>query len=63
MTTANAAPTDPNQRYTIPEAAERLRISRAFVYKKVSQGELRLLKDGARSFISGADIIAASRPA
>jgi excisionase family DNA binding protein len=63
MTTANTAPTYPDQRYTIPETAERLRVSRAFVYKKVSRGELRLMKDGKRSFVSGADIIAASRPA
>jgi len=54
------APTYPDQRYSIPEAAERLRVSRSFLYKKIAEGKLRLLKDGKRSFISGADIIAAS---
>lgn len=54
-------PLDPSQRYSIDEAAEYLRTSRVQIYKKVAAGRLRLIKDGRRSYISGADLIAPSR--
>ena len=57
----NLPPLDPNQRYTIDESAAYLRVSRVYLYAKVQAGELRLLKDGRRSFIPGSQIIAASR--
>ncbi len=52
-----------HQRYEIPEAAEALRISRSRIYAKIKAGELSVIKDGRRSFISGAEIIRASQPA
>jgi excisionase family DNA binding protein len=54
-------PLDANQRYTIDEAAAFLRISRVHLYANVKAGKLRLLKDGRRSFIPGAQIVAASQ--
>ena len=62
-TRPHLAPLDANQRYAIDESAEYLRTSRVQVYKKIAAGHLRLIKDGRRSFINGADLIAASRPA
>ncbi|MEZ5459890.1 MAG: helix-turn-helix domain-containing protein [Steroidobacteraceae bacterium] len=58
----NLAPIDGNQRYTPDESCAYLRISRAFLYQKIRSGELRVLKDGRRTFISGVDLISASRP-
>lgn len=54
-------PLDPNQRYTIHEGCCYLRHSRARLYQKVARGELRLIKDGRRSYIAGADLIAAGQ--
>lgn len=59
----NLPPLDANQRYAIDESAEYLRTSRVQVYKKIAAGQLRLIKDGRRSYISGIDLIAQSRPA
>ena len=55
------APLDANQRYDIDEAARYLRISRARLYQKISAGEIRLIKDGRRSFVPGSVIKAASK--
>jgi excisionase family DNA binding protein len=52
---------DARQRYAIDEAAQYLRISRARLYQKIAAGEIRLLKDGRRSFIPGSAIVAASK--
>jgi len=54
------APLDVRQRYGIDEAARYLRISRARLYQKIAAGEIRLLKDGRRSFVPGSAIVAAS---
>lgn len=59
----NLPPLDANQRYTIDEAADYLRTSRVRVYQKVHANQLRLIKDGRRSYIGGIDLIAQSRPA
>ena len=58
---APLAPLDVNQRYAIREAAEYLRISRARLYQKIAAGEIRLLKDGRRSYVPGSAIAAASK--
>ncbi len=58
---APAALLDPNQRYSIPEASGYMRICRARVYQKIANGELRVIKDGGRTFVPGTEIIAASR--
>jgi excisionase family DNA binding protein len=49
-------PLDVNQRYTVEESALYLRISRAHFYGKVKRGEIKLIKDGSRSYVSGRDL-------
>lgn len=51
-----ADPLDVNQRYTIPQAAKYLKISRAYVYRLIEKGEIKTLVDGRRRFISGSEI-------
>lgn len=58
MSTVNALPPlDPLQRYTITEAVAYLRTSRASIYKHAAKSELRLIKEGRRTFVPGAEII------
>lgn len=56
-------PLDERQRYGIAEAAAYLRICRARVYQKLAAGELKIIKDGRRSFIPGTEIARLSRAA
>jgi len=53
-------PIDQNQRYTIPEAAEYLRCSQAYVYQKIASGKVQTLKDGRRTYIHGSELIRVS---
>jgi excisionase family DNA binding protein len=48
---------DVQQRYAIPEVCALLRLSRAYVYKEIRAGRLHTIKDGRRSFCSGAEIL------
>lgn len=57
MNEVTKTPLDANQRYTLPEASEYLRISRTKIYQRVADGKLRLLKDGGHSFITGKELI------
>ena len=50
-------PLDANQRYTIPESAQYLRVSRAYVYQLLARGELLSITDGKRRYIPGSQII------
>ena len=54
-------PLDPQQRYTIEETNRYLRQSRAKTYKDISSGLLKVIKDGRRTYISGAEIISRSQ--
>lgn len=54
-------PLDPNQRYTIKEALAYLRCSRARLYLKEAAGEIRLLRDGRRTYVPGSEIARVSR--
>lgn len=51
-----AAPIDPTARYTIPEALEHLKFSRALLFQRVAKGLLRTQQDGGRTFITGAEL-------
>lgn len=53
---------DPLQRYTVPEAAALLRISRATIFKQIAEGAIGSFCEGKRRFISGAEIIRRSAP-
>lgn len=46
----------PALRFNISEAARILRISRAQIYNRINDGSLRRQKDGARSFITRAEL-------
>jgi excisionase family DNA binding protein len=48
---------DERQRYTIPETCWYLRFSRAKLYMLIRSGEIRVIKDGERTFIPGTEII------
>lgn len=49
-------PLDPHQRYTVLEACAYLRISRGYFYAKIHEGEIRLIRDGGRTFVPGSEI-------
>lgn len=49
-------PLDERQRFSVNEAIAYLRTSRASFYKLTHTGQLRLIKHGRRSYVSGADI-------
>jgi excisionase family DNA binding protein len=51
---------DERQRYTVPEAARLLRVSRAHLYKLFSAGSIRTIRDGRRIFVPGSEIAARS---
>lgn len=47
---------DRAQRYSIREAAEYLRISRAKLFQDIKAGKIRILKDGRRSYVPSDEI-------
>ena len=50
----------PKPRYSIAEACELLGIKRTRLYQHVKSGRLRLIKDGARSFVLHDELVALS---
>jgi excisionase family DNA binding protein len=61
FTAFDLPPLDPLQRYTIPEAAAYLRISRAKLYQDMKSGAVPVVKDGSRTFVPGHVIADRSR--
>jgi hypothetical protein len=53
----NLPPVDVNRRYDVPTACAYLGISRVRLYSKLKAGEIRPLKDGGRTFITGSEIV------
>lgn len=53
-------PLDPLQRYSITEAKSYLRCSHGHLFEKIKKGELRVLKDGRRTYFPGTELIKAS---
>lgn len=47
---------DPLQRYSVPEANAFLRQSNARTYQQIKSGELRVIRDGGRTYIPGSEI-------
>lgn len=60
-TDAALPPLDEQQRYTIPEAAKYLRVSRATIYNDIAAGLLATIKDRKRRFVPGSEIARRSR--
>lgn len=56
-------PLDVQQRYTIEESKAYLRLSRPGVYAKIRRGELKIIKDGTRTYVPGSEIARLSRVA
>jgi excisionase family DNA binding protein len=54
---ATLPPVDVHQRYTIDEACVYLRQSPAKTYSDIARGELRVIKDGSRTYIPGSEIV------
>jgi excisionase family DNA binding protein len=50
------APLDPAARYSVPEALARLRTSRKTLYELIGRGELRVIKQGRRTYVPGSEI-------
>jgi excisionase family DNA binding protein len=53
---ATKAESLPNLRFSVSEAIEILRLSRATFYDRVKQGEIALAKDGRRSFVTAGEL-------
>jgi excisionase family DNA binding protein len=49
-------PLDERQRYSIEEATDYLRTSRARLYEKIGAGEVKIVKDGRRTYVPGSEI-------
>lgn len=49
-------PLDPLQRYTVDEALDYLRISRAKFFQDVRREHIRVIHEGARTFVPGREI-------
>ena len=43
-------------RYTIEEACQLTRLSRATLYERIAAGRLAVVKDGRRTFVTGAEL-------
>jgi excisionase family DNA binding protein len=56
MNFVSLPPLDQYRRYSVLEGAAYLGICRARVYQKIKSGELRVIKDGARTLIPGSEI-------
>ena len=48
---------DLHQRYTIPEASAILRQSTAKTYTDIKAGNLRVIKDAARTYVPGSELV------
>jgi excisionase family DNA binding protein len=54
--TAGSLRTNPSLRFEVSEAAQILRMSRAQVHNRIHDGSLKPQKDGARTYITRADL-------
>jgi hypothetical protein len=52
-----AETTLPALRFEVPEAAQILRMSRAQLYNRIHDGTLKPQKDGARTYITRAELV------
>lgn len=48
---------DQNQRYSIIEGSELLRLGRSKLYGLIKSGKLAVIKEGARTYVPGSEII------
>ncbi len=55
------SPLDARQRYSVDEGIAYLRESRSRLYEKIASGELKIIKDGRRTYVPGSELIRLSR--
>jgi hypothetical protein len=48
---------DPQQRYSLPEAALILRIAMTTLYRRMQEGRISTVQDGGRTFIHGKELV------
>jgi hypothetical protein len=48
---------DPRQRYTIAEANALLRQSNSKTFEQIKAGELKVIRDGGRTYVPGSEIV------
>jgi hypothetical protein len=48
---------DARQRYSVDEGMAYLRESRSRLYEKIASGELKVIKDGRRTYIPGTELV------
>jgi len=53
-------PLDPRQRYNITEACAYLRKCRASLYADIKDGQIRIIKEGRRTYVPGSEIASRS---
>jgi excisionase family DNA binding protein len=61
MTNKPVVALDPAQRYTVIEACALLRCSRGHLYKLINADQLRVIREGKRTYVPGTEIVARSR--
>lgn len=54
-------PLDANQRYSIRETQQYLRVSHMSVYARIRAGTLQTITEGRRRFVPGSELIRVSR--
>lgn len=54
---AHRIPLEPHRRYIIPEAAALLRQAQSTTYLQIRRGDLRVIRDGGRTYVPGSEII------
>ena len=57
------APLDPLQRYTVIETLRYLRTSRQSLYTLINDNTLKVIKQGARTYVPGTEIVRLSQSA
>jgi excisionase family DNA binding protein len=57
MTTSPLGPLDPLRRYTVEDAMRYLGISRFTLYADIREGRIQTIKDRARRFVPGSEIV------
>ena len=49
-------PLDLHQRYTLDEASAYLRMSKTYLYRKIKDGSLIVIRDSGRTYVAGQEI-------
>jgi len=63
MDTITLPPLDERQRYSLDESKDYLRLSKARLFEKIKDGEIKTILDGKRRYVPGAELIRLSRAA